>query len=170
MIVIRIAEAKDAEMIADLSRQTFHDSFAEFNTAENMQKFFDQQFTRTELIREVTAPGNVFLLAYHDDTIAGYVRMREHNNPPELKNDNAMELARIYAIQTSIGKGVGSQLMQTCLDVAKQRGRDTIWLGVWEHNQRAIDFYKKWGFEKFSEHDFILGDDVQTDWLMKRKL
>ena len=69
-----------------------------------------------------------------------------------------------------IGKGVGSQLMEASLHEARRKNKEVVWLGVWERNQRAIDFYLKWGFEKFDETDFLLGDDVQRDWLMKKVL
>lgn len=81
-----------------------------------------------------------------------------------------MEIARIYALQSYIGKGVGSALMKKCIDQACELNKEIIWLGVWEKNQKAIHFYRKWGFEKFGTHIFILGDDPQTDWLMKKEL
>ena len=170
MITVRNATLKDAELIAGMSRQTFYDSFANENTKEDMDKFMSEQFTRELLMKEVGAEGNIFLLAYEGDEPVGYVRMRENNIPPELGVNQAIELARIYAVQTAIGKGVGSILMQKCIDTAREKKHHTIWLGVWEHNQRAIAFYKRWGFEKFADHDFILGNDVQKDWLMKRKV
>ena len=83
---------------------------------------------------------------------------------------SALEVARLYAVTSQIGKGVGSQLMQACLQIAKEKNKEWLWLGVWEKNQRAIDFYTKWGFEKFDETDFLLGDDMQRDWLMKKKV
>ena len=67
-----------------------------------------------------------------------------------------------------IGKGVGKKLMEASIDIAKEKGKKALWLGVWENNQRAIDFYTKWGFQKFSEHAFMLGNEIQTDWLMKK--
>ncbi len=60
--------------------------------------------------------------------------------------------------------------MEQCIAVASQKQKEVIWLGVWKQNHSAISFYHKWGFEKFSTHQFILGDDVQTDWLMKKTL
>jgi ribosomal protein S18 acetylase RimI-like enzyme len=81
---------------------------------------------------------------------------------------NAMEIARIYSMTNMIGKGVGKALMQASIDLAKEKGKEVIWLGVWEKNQRAIDFYIKWGFEKFDETDFLLGNDLQRDWLMRK--
>jgi ribosomal protein S18 acetylase RimI-like enzyme len=168
MISIRIADSNDAELIADMSQKTFYDSFAAFNTKEDMDKFMNEQFTKDALINEVNADNNIFLLAYNENIPVGYVRLRENNIPPTLGTNRAIEIARIYAVQESIGKGVGTAMMRKCIDIALEKNCNTIWLGVWEHNQRAIDFYKRWGFEKFGEHDFILGNDVQKDWLMKK--
>ena len=168
-LTIRLATVADAELIADLSRRTFYDSFASQNTKEDMDKFMNEQFNKEALMKEVGAEGNIFLLAYANNEVGGYVQMREGEKRSEFENKSSIEIARIYAVQHSIGKGTGSALMQNCIDIAKELNREIIWLGVWEHNRRAIDFYTKWGFEKFAEHDFVLGSDVQTDWLMKRK-
>lgn len=81
-----------------------------------------------------------------------------------------IEIARIYATTNSIGKGVGKALMQESIKMATEKKKQVVWLGVWEKNQRAIEFYTRWGFEKFSTHIFMLGDDPQTDWLMKKEL
>ena len=170
VITIRFASEADAELIADLSRQTFYESFAPFNTKENMDKFMDGQFTRQKLIGEVSEPWHIFFLAYIDDRPVGYEKMRQSSVPLELVNHSCIEIARIYSVQKTIGKGVGKKLMQTANDIAIKKGKDTIWLGVWEKNLRAIDFYIKWGFEKFGEQKFVLGDDVQTDWLMKKSV
>jgi len=169
-IVIRFAGKEDADLIADLSRRTFYDSFAPDNTKEDMDKFMHEQFSKEALMKEVREEGNIFLLAYAGNEVAGYVRMRDGEQRPEFENNMSIEIARIYAIQYSIGKGVGSALMQKCIEIAKEMNREIIWLGVWEHNHRAIQFYTRWGFEKFSEHDFVLGNEVQKDWLMKRKV
>ena len=81
-----------------------------------------------------------------------------------------LEIARLYVLKDFIGQKVGAALMKECISIAKGKGKQSIWLGVWEKNQRAIDFYSRWGFEKFSECDFLLGDDMQKDWLMKKEL
>jgi diamine N-acetyltransferase len=169
-IVIKEATAADAALIAELSRQTFYDAFAADNTKANMDKFMNETFTREKLMQEVGAPGNIFLLAYEGGEAVGYVRMRDTNNPKLFEEGMAIEIARIYAAQTSIGKGVGSALMQRCIDIARQKNARVIWLGVWENNHKAISFYKKWGFSPFGDHVFMLGDDPQTDLLMKKVL
>jgi ribosomal protein S18 acetylase RimI-like enzyme len=169
-INIRVANAADAEIIADLSYRTFCDAFGSFNTKENMDKFIRNDFNRKKLIAQVSEPGNIFLLAYQHDELTGYVRLLESHNPPELGDADAIEISRIYVENKITSKGIGSLLMQKCIDVAREKNKKMIWLGVWEHNTRAIAFYKKFGFEIFSDHVFMLGDDTQTDILMKKDL
>jgi len=170
MIQIRFCTEANASLIADLSRQTFYETFASENTAADMEKFMAEQFSREALMKEVGAEGNIFLLAYDNEAPVGYARMRESSNPPELGEKKSIEIARIYAAAALVGKGIGKALMQKCIDVATEKNKEVIWLGVWEKNQRAIDFYSKWGFEKFGTHLFLLGNDPQTDWLMKKEL
>src|SRR5688572_20225103 len=165
-LVIRYATIEDAKLIADISHQTFYETFAQNNTSDNMHKFLNEQFTKGKLMMEVGARENLFLLAYDRHEVAGYAKLRDNRVPSSLKPAQAMEVARLYAMTHKIGKGVGAALMQKSIEVGLEKGKDVLWLGVWEKNHRAIDFYTKWGFEKFEEIDFLLGDDVQRDWLM----
>jgi len=169
-ITIRFASAADAENIALLSRKTFYDTFVEFNTKDDMDKFMNQSFNVQLLINEVSAAENIFLCAFMDEELVGYAKITNSKNPPELGNANAIEICRLYAAHKTIGLGVGKALMEKCIALAIEKNKELIWLGVWEHNQRAKSFYEKFGFEKFGEHDFILGTDVQTDWLMKKEI
>jgi ribosomal protein S18 acetylase RimI-like enzyme len=81
-----------------------------------------------------------------------------------------MELKRLYVIRSWHGKGVAQALMHAAFDVARARGAKTLWLGVWERNERAVAFYGKHGFTRVGEHTFVLGSDPQTDWLLARPL
>ena len=170
MIKVRFCTEADASVIADLSRQTFYETFASENTAADMEKFMAEQFSRESLMKEVGAEGNIFFLAYDNETPVGYARMRESRSPAGLGEKKSIEIARIYAVAASVGKGIGKVLMQKCIDVATEMNKEVVWLGVWEKNRRAIDFYTRWGFEKFGTHLFVLGNDPQTDWLMKKEL
>lgn len=167
---IRHATKDDAALIADISQQTFYETFAADNTKQDMDKFLNEQFTKGRLMLEVGAPGNTFLLAYHNDEVAGYVKLRESRPPASLGSENALEIARIYAMKHMIGKGAGKVLMQASIEIGKVKNKGVMWLGVWEKNRRAIDFYTKWGFQKFDETDFLLGNDIQRDWLMRKHL
>jgi diamine N-acetyltransferase len=167
---LRYATKDDAALIADISRQTFYDTFAADNTEANMAKFLNEQFTKGKLMLEVGAPGNIFLLAYAEDCVAGYAKLREGKKLTALNSAASMEIARLYVVKEYIGKGVGKLLMQASLDLAKERNKEVVWLGVWERNDRAIRFYSAFGFQKFDECDFLLGDDMQRDWLMKKTI
>ena len=169
-IEIRPAQKRDAALIADMSRQAFYDSFADSNTQEDMQKFMNEQFTRDDLIEEVQTDNGIFFLAYNENEPSGYVRMHDGEYYDAFGKRSSIEIVRIYAVKSSIGKGVGSALMKSCIETASQLNRQIIWLGVWENNTRAIDFYIKWGFIKFGQHNFTLGNDVQTDWLMMKEI
>ena len=167
---IRFAGLGDTVEIAAISRMTFFDTFAEFNTPENMESFMGDQFSEARLSEELNDPINTFLIAHLDNRVVGYVKLSESSNHHGLDGKDSIEICRIYSIKEMIGKGIGKSLMLKSIEIAKEKDKEVIWLGVWEHNPRAFDFYTKWGFERFGEHPFILGDDIQTDWLMKKEL
>jgi ribosomal protein S18 acetylase RimI-like enzyme len=168
-VSIRTATTADAGLIADISRESFYDAFAKDNTQADMDKFMSGKFSKELLMQEVGVEGNVFLLAYLQNEPAGYVFLKD-NTEPSLHTDNALEISRLYSRNKFIGKGIGRALMLAAIAKAKELHKEIIWLGVWEHNQRAIQFYTSFGFKKFSEHDFVLGDDVQRDHLMKKDI
>ena len=82
----------------------------------------------------------------------------------------AFEVQRIYVLKAYRGQGLGKEMFEFALEEAEKRGFEWVWLGVWEKNFRAQDFYFKYGFEKFSQHDYITGETVDTDWLLRKKL
>ena len=131
-LVIREATIEDAWLIANISHQTFYETFATQNSKADMDKFLNQQFTKGRLMMEVGAKGNTFLLAYDGNEVAGYVKIRDERVPLTLGSVNALEVARIYAMSNKVGKGVGSLLMQSCIEIGKQRNKEWLWLGVWE--------------------------------------
>lgn len=130
----------------------------------------NEQFTKEQLEQEVLNSPDLFALLYHAEIPIGYLRLRLTHTPPELESTNALEIARIYVLEEWKGKGSGTRMMEYVHTFAVQHGFQVIWLGVWEKNEPAIRFYMKWGFQQFSKHDFLLGTDVQCDWLLKKEL
>ena len=170
VIQIKKAKSKDAELIAGMSRETFIETYAKDNTAENMQLFLEGPFATKNLLKEVSASENYFVMAYCDEVLAGYMRLRNHATDHSEKGKERLEICRLYCYQKFIGKGIGHALMAHALEYGIKNKFEGMWLGVWERNLRAISFYEKYGFHKFSSHIFTLGDDSQTDWLMEKKL
>ena len=168
--MIRLAGPEDAKTVARISRETFRETFGPLNSRENMELFMKEQFSQQELESQVCNTDFIFYLSYCDDQLCGYAALRKNNNPTGLDPLHSIEISRIYVTADFIKKGIGKRLMQHCLDEAKTLGKKAVWLGVWEHNLRAIEFYQSWGFEKFGTHPFKLGLDLQTDWLLKKVL
>ena len=169
-ISVRTCNQKDIDALVALGIKTFRDTFDEYNSPENMIRYINDTFTRKIFEHEMKQPGTEFFLAFDGRRPAGYAKIRSSHPPVGLNSRAALEIERLYAHRDYIGKRVGHMLVQTCLAYAKKKGTKTLWLGVWENNQRAISFYEKNGFVKFGEHAFMLGDDAQTDWLMKKEL
>ena len=169
-ISVRTCNQKDIDTLVALGIKTFRDTFDEFNSPENMIRYINSTFTKKILEHEMKQPGTVFFLAFDEWRAVGYAKIRTSNPPEGLNNDSVLEIERLYAHKHYVGKRVGHLLMQTCIAYARKKNVRTLWLGVWENNTRAISFYQKNGFEKFGQHTFMLGDDSQTDWLMKKEL
>lgn len=169
-ISVRTGNAADLDTLLSLSIKTFRDSFDEFNSPENMLLYINKTFTKKVIEREMKQPGTVFLLALDGRKPAGYAKIKASVNTAEITTGPSLEIERLYVQKEYIGKRVGYILMQTCFAYAEKKKCERLWLGVWENNSRAIAFYEKHGFKKFGQHEFILGNDVQTDWLMEKKL
>jgi len=160
----------DLEALTTLSRKTFYDTFREQNTEENMFLFLQTNFNNYLLKQELLDEKNSFFFAKVNNELAGYLKLSDSEAPTELAGGAALEIARIYCIKERIKQGIGKELIQFTIDFAKSHAKKVIWLGVWEHNERAIHFYQRFGFKKFGEHLFMVGHDSQTDWLMKLEL
>jgi GNAT superfamily N-acetyltransferase len=171
-IKIRYAAIEDAETLADLSWRTFYDAFAAHpkNAPDDLKAYMDEAFNVRQLGKELRDEKAIFLIAEINGEPAGYAKLLLDTIEPGVTAERPIELCRLYSEQKFLGKGIGASLMQRCLDEAKRRERDVMWLGVWEYNPRAQAFYRKWKFEECGSHVFQLGSDPQTDLLMQRKI
>jgi len=153
-----------------IGRQTFFETFADGNSVENMQKYLEEGFTIDKLTAELTNPNSEFYFVKLDNRVIGYLKINFGQAQTELNDSKALEIERIYVLKEFHGRKVGQNLYNKALDIAKKTNADYLWLGVWEENPRAISFYKKNGFVEFDKHIFKLGDDEQTDIMMKLKI
>jgi ribosomal protein S18 acetylase RimI-like enzyme len=163
------ASLNDAALIAQISRETFYDTYAADNTKEDMDLYLSTKFADEQIVAEIEDPLNVFLLAYVGDTLAGYVKLKDSTHA-SLGSDPALEVARFYARKNFHGKGVGKAMMQACVAHGQSLERQWLWLVVWKQNPRGIQFYQSAGFSICAEAIFVLGEDVQHDWVMKKSL
>ena len=113
---------------------------------------------------------STFYFCYCNGQLAGYLKLNVGAAQSDVKDDEALEIERIYILNEFQGKGIGKWLTEQTKQKAKQLKKAYVWLGVWEENKAAIRFYTREGFTKFATHPYPIGNDVQTDWLMKCKV
>lgn len=169
-MIIRYGNINDAKILSEFGGKAFYDSFAKDNTEENIRLFLKKTYSPEIQLEELSHPDVMFLVAEIDSETVGYAKLNLNSKDSAVKGRKVLEIERIYAAKEHIGKGVGKELMQASIQEAKRRGFDSVWLGVWEKNPRAIEFYKKWGFQKVGTHAFMLGNDSQKDLVMELEL
>jgi diamine N-acetyltransferase len=169
---IRRATTDDAEVLAQIGRQSFYEAFAEHpkNHPDDMKIYMDESFSIENLKKELSDADAIFFVAELENEIIGYAKLQQNSREDCVSGENPLELNRLYALDRHIGKGIGKALMLECLEFAETNQHDVFWLGVWEFNFRAQKFYEKFGFEKCGEHVFQLGSDPQIDWIMRRQV
>ena len=167
---IRRATLADAPLLATLGAETFITSFGAQNTPENLAKHLAKAFGMDIQQRELSDPAVTYIIAEQDGRTAGYAQVREGSTPVCITGPSPVEVLRFYVLHDFHGTGIAQLLMDACADEARRRGGQTLWLGVWDQNPRAIRFYTKWGYEDVGGQTFMLGDDPQQDRVLARSL
>ncbi len=169
-IAIKRVTIRDIDRLRWIGRQTFHETFAPHNSEENLQKYLEERFSVEKLTSELNDADSEFYFATSGDQVIGYLKVNSGRAQTELQDESALEVERIYVLKDFYGKKVGQRLLDRAIRIASEKQARYIWLGVWENNTRALRFYEKNGFAAFDTHIFRVGDDEQTDILMKRML
>lgn len=160
-------DVDDVIQLQEISRITFSETFAEHNTEEDLNKYLQEQLSLNKLVEELNNNYSEFYFASENERVIGYLKLNWEKAQTELIDEAAFEIERIYILKEYFGKGLGQFLLDHAIIIGKAHQPTFIWLGVWEKNSRAIRFYEKNGFKVFSSHLFTLGNDIQTDLLMK---
>jgi diamine N-acetyltransferase len=172
-IKIRSASADDASVLSVFGATTFRETFEQENTSADMEQYLAEAFTPDQQASEIADSAGAVLLAEHisdsgDAELVGYAHLVSGEAPEGVRGAAPLELKRLYVARAWHGRRVAQGLMEALIDTARARGAQTIWLGVWERNPRAVAFYAKYGFTRVGEHTFVLGGDAQTDWIFAR--
>lgn len=172
MISIRQATKLDIPLIVSLGKQTFVESFAHLNDPEHFEKFLAQQYAPENIEKEFFTEKVEFYIALYANEPAGFIKIifDEDEDHPLLTGKKCLELERIYVLQKFQGLRIGLTLLQRVFEIARGHNCELVWLGVWEENHKAINFYQKSGFKLFGNHPFNLGGDIQTDLLMMKEV
>jgi ribosomal protein S18 acetylase RimI-like enzyme len=170
-VTIRRATIEDAALLADLGGRLFEQTFGAANTADDMREFLAATFTVDRQEAEIADPNRVLFVALDDGGAAvGYAMTRRGSRAAGVVGERPVEVQRIYVDRSLHGRGIGDALMNSCVDQARDWNGDVLWLGVWQENPRAIAFYTRSGFVVVGVQDFMVGRDLQHDFVMARPL
>ncbi|MDT0606174.1 GNAT family N-acetyltransferase [Croceitalea rosinachiae] len=169
-ITFKLCSEKDLEQLIKVSRETFISSFEKDNDPKDFKNYITHAFSKEVLLEQLRDKGSDFYFVHNQKNLLGYFKINEFGAQSELKESNGLELERIYVIERYQGSKIGLKILEKVFALAKQKSKTYIWLGVWEQNERAIKWYQKHKFKKFGTHPYLIGNDEQTDWLMRKEL
>ena len=169
-INIKKCNLEDLEILQEISIETFNDTFKDQNSPENMKAYLERAFNLKQLEKELSNISSQFFFVYFNDEVAGYLKVNTNDAQSEEMGDESLEIERIYIRNKFQKHGLGKYLLNKAMEIAMERNKKKIWLGVWEKNENAIAFYKKMGFVQTGAHSFYMGDEEQIDFIMTKTL
>ncbi|HTF81108.1 MAG TPA: GNAT family N-acetyltransferase [Cytophagales bacterium] len=169
-VVIKKAEATDVPVLQIIGKETFLETFTGTTSDENMKKYVALHFNEGQVSKELSHPNSEFFIAWQGTSPIGYLKLNYGDAQTELQDEDTLEIERIYVKSSHHGKKVGQLLYQKALERALHAHKSYMWLGVWEENKRAVRFYENNGFVAFDKHIFMMGDEAQTDIMMRKAL
>ena len=170
--MIRAASAADAERLSEFAERVFDETFGRLNDEGDMASYLNEAFSPEIQRAEITARGAIVLIDEDPSSraITGYLHIALSDAPACVTGPAVLELKRLYVDSSQHGRGIGKQLLDEGIARARAEGARTLWLGVWEKNDKAQVFYAREGFTRVGEQPFILGSDTQTDWILQRSI
>ena len=165
--LIKECSLEDIEKVRHISEKTFYETFSNENTKEDMENYLKENFSYEQVESEIKNNNSRFYIVEHNKEVVAYMKLNFDKAQTEQGHNNTLEIQRIYVLQEYKSNHIGKRLIQKAIEIGRDKHLNYIWLGVWENNINAIKFYEKQGFEKFDTHVFKLGEDEQTDNLMK---
>jgi diamine N-acetyltransferase len=169
-IEVRNASYPDARLLSVLAATTFYEAYFEQDAPHDLATYIGESFDLDVIKSQLNDPDSTFLIVFLDEKAVGYARLIAGSRHPSIATNRTIELKRIYILERVWRKGVGEKLLEHCMAIARQFGNDSIWLGVWERNERARRFYEKQGFVKTGTLEFPYGDSVGINDVMEKML
>ncbi|MEY8192163.1 GNAT family N-acetyltransferase [Peribacillus simplex] len=167
---IKKCTLEDSRELQEISYETFNETFKHQNSAENMNAYLERAFDLKQLEKELSNSSSQFFFVYFNNQVAGYLKVNTNDAQTEQMGDESLEIERIYIKEKYQKHGLGKYLLNKAMEIAMERNKKKIWLGVWEKNENAIAFYKKIGFVQTGAHSFYMGDEEQMDLIMTKAI
>lgn len=167
---IRIATPGDASALAEIGHVTFTETWVNNYDADTLKNYLDSTYSADIIREELQRDDIIYLITFDENTVTGFAKLSLSQELGSWITDRCLEIVRIYVLKAYHDRKVGKLLMEKIIELATEEKLESIVLGVWENNHRALAFYGKWGFEKIGTHPFVIGDLIETDWVMRKRL
>ena len=165
-LLYTLCTLNDINELMLISKRTFVEAFEKDNDPLDFNNYINKAFSHHALAGELQNVNSQFYFVHHEDMLVAYFKLNQGSAQTDVKSEDSIELERIYVLSNYQGKRLGEQILNHIKQIARQVNKKSLWLGVWEENKRAIQFYERQGFQKFGTHPYFIGTDKQTDWLM----
>ncbi len=167
---IKKCTLEDLPILKEISYTTFNDTFKHQNSPDNMKAYLEKAFNLKQLAIELSNISSEFYFIYYKNELAGYLKVNTQDAQTEDTGDESLEIERIYIKNEMQKHGLGKYLLNKAMEIALERNKKKVWLGVWEKNENALAFYKKMGFVQTGTHSFYMGNEEQIDFIMTKTL
>jgi ribosomal protein S18 acetylase RimI-like enzyme len=169
-VTMRETTAADAELMARIGRETFDETWNSYYKPEVLNKFLQQNYSVEQIAKDLSDPLFLHFIAFVGEEAAGFVKLSRQQTLGDWINDRCIEICRIYVYKKFHDQKIGKLLMEKSIEVAEKENMDTVVLGVWENNHRAVNFYRRFGFEPIGSHIFYVAEQADTDLVMRKIL
>ena len=170
VITFHLCSLEDIDQLIAIAKETYFDTFEAMNNPEDMDAYLTSAFDHQKIAAELSNPDSTFLFLFVNDRLAGYLKTNVGQAQTDLRENDGLEIERIYLKRSFQRQGLGKALIHKGLEIARKLNKAYVWLGVWEHNTAAIAFYYRMGFALIGTHVFIMGSDRQTDYIMRKEI
>lgn len=164
-----LAKDKHAALLSALGAQTFTDAYKDLHTTENIQLYNAKAYHINYIKEQLKLPEVKFYIAYNHEQEVGFIKLIKNVMVNGL-NQKCMELEKIYVYEQFYNKKYGALLMQKAIEETIAEGFSYLALGVWQKNQRALNFYNKFGFNEVGIRTFKLGSTLCDDYILAKKV
>lgn len=169
-LTFRKCNGRDLDTLVAISKETFVDAFEKDNNPDDFQDYIKKAFAPDKVASELNNKESLFYFVYEDNLLVGYFKLNVGSAQTDVHDPDTIEIERIYVLAALQGKKIGERMLGEIINLAQEMGKSYVWLGVWERNTKAIRFYQRHHFKKFGEHPYYIGNDKQTDWLLRLDL
>ena len=172
-MILRPASTKDAEILAELGRDSFVAAFGDLYRPEDLTAFLQAERSASRYAEQLADPIVRVYLAEDKGEAVAYALIamgRGFAERPAPRPQRPVLLSQLYCREGYPGRGLGARLLDRVIADARDWNADAIQLSVFSENFRAQAFYRRHGFEHVADIDFWVGEHRDDEFLYEKSL